>query len=162
MPQPTRPANFSADNYQVALSPILNFWVWLKPKSLDDLLAESTPPNIKEYYKFIEDSVGKRRAEEEVLRKSGAGENQGRKDMFHYLFSQTDESGNPAYSTDELNAEANMLLIAGSDTTATTMVGFWFYLTRCLRVYDKLAQEIRTAFKSAGEIQIGATLSSCK
>lgn len=110
----------------------------------------------------MEGNVTQRRQEEEILKSSGTEDGQGRKDMFHYLFNATDESGMPGYTTDELNAEANLLIIAGSDTTATTMIGFWFYTTRYPRVYDKLVEEIRTTFKSSDDIQIGTPLSSCK
>lgn len=134
----------------------------MKPRGLDGIFEAGLPKNVKKYYDFVETNVTQRRKEEEILQKSGAEESQGRKDMFHYLFNATDDAGNAGYSTDELNAEANLLIIAGSDTTATTLVGFWFYLARYPRVYNKLVEEIRTAFKSADDIQIGKTLSSCK
>lgn len=121
-----------------------------------------TPKNIKEYYAFVEECVNKRRKEEESLKMSGADEGQGRKDMLHYLFNTIDDAGNPAYSAEELNAEANLLIVAGSDTTSTILSGFWFYLTRHPRVYDKLVEEIRTTFKSADDIKMGPTLTSCK
>lgn len=134
----------------------------MKPRGLDSLFESGLPKNIRTYYDFVEANVTQRRQEEEILKKSGAEDGQGRKDMFHYLFNATDESGNPGYTTDELNAEANLLIIAGSDTTATTLIGFWFYMVRHPRVYDKLVEEIRTTFKSADDIQIGPTLSSCR
>lgn len=110
----------------------------------------------------MDQSVIKRRGEEESLEMSGADESQGRKDLLHYLFKATDDAGNPAYSVDELNAEANMLIIGGSDTTSTILSGFWFYLTRHPRVYAKLVEEIRTTFKSADDIKTGPALISCK
>lgn len=136
----------------------MNFWVWLKPRGLDALFERMLPRRIKEYYDFVEASV-KQRAQEAALQKSGAEGN--RKDMFHYLFNATDDVGNPGYSTHELYAEANLLIITGSDTTATTMVGFWFYLLRNPRVYAKLVDEIRRVFKSAEEIHLGPKLTSC-
>jgi cytochrome P450 len=140
----------------------LGLWVWLKPRGLDGLLESVSLKNVNEFYKFVDESVIRRRGEEENLQRSGADESQGRKDMFHYLFKTTDDAGNPAYSVDELNAEANLLIIGGSDTTSTIMSGFWFYLTRHPRVYDKLVEEIRTTFKSADDIKTGPALISCK
>ena len=137
-------------------------WVWLKPRGLDGLLESASPKNVKDYYAFVDQSVIKRRGEEESLKMSGADESQGRKDLLHYLFKTTDDTGNPAYSVDELNAEANMLIIGGSDTTSTILSGFWFYLTRDPRVYAKLVEEIRTTFKSADDIKTGPALISCK
>ncbi|KFY98846.1 hypothetical protein V500_01542 [Pseudogymnoascus sp. VKM F-4518 (FW-2643)] len=148
--------------YRISQSPILRAWVWLKPRGLDGLLESASPKNVKDYYAFVDQSVIKRRGEEESLEMSGADKSQGRKDLLHYLFKTTDDAGNPAYSVDELNAEANMLIIGGSDTTSTILSGFWFYLTRHPRVYAKLVEEIRTTFKSADDIKTGPALISCK
>jgi cytochrome P450 len=41
------------------------------------------------------------------------------------------------------------------------LVGFWFYITRHPRVYDKLVKEIRTTFENVDEIRVGTKLSSC-
>ncbi|OBT75560.1 hypothetical protein VF21_05844 [Pseudogymnoascus sp. 05NY08] len=155
-------ADYMQFMYPITQSPILGVWVWLKPRGLDSLLESVSPKNVKEFYKFVDESVIKRRGEEEKLQMSGADESQGRKDMFHYLFKTTDDAGNPAYSVEELNAEANLLIIGGSDTTSTIMSGFWFYLTRHPRVYSKLVEEIRTTFKSANDIKTGPALISCK
>ncbi|OBT55407.1 hypothetical protein VE04_04708 [Pseudogymnoascus sp. 24MN13] len=155
-------ADYMRFMYPITQSPILALWVWLKPRGLDGILEAASPKNVKDYYKFVDESVAKRRREEENLERSGADESQGRKDMFHYLFKATDDAGNPAYSVDELNSEANLLIIGGSDTTSTIMTGFWFYLTRHPRVYDKLVKEIRTTFKSADDIKTGPALISCK
>ena len=88
-----------------------------------------SPKQVLEYYEFIDANVTRRKKEEEAFQNSSVEkDNGGRKDIFHYLFSIKDEFGNLAYSTDELYAEANLLIIAGADTTATTMVGFWFVI----------------------------------
>lgn len=110
----------------------------------------------------MEESIHKRTREEEKLKMSGTEKSQGRKDMLHYLFHATDDVGHPAYSHDELNAEASLFVVAGTDTTSTILSGFWFYLSRHPRVYGKLVEEIRTTFKSADDIQMDATLLSCK
>lgn len=125
-------------------------------------MESASPKSVKDFYAFIEENVFKRRVKEERLKGSGADESQGRKDMFHYLFKATDDAGNPAYSVDELHAEALLLIAGGSDTTSTAMTGFWFYLTRHPRVYAKLVEEIRTTFESADDIQMGPALISCK
>jgi len=109
----------------------------------------------------VDASVERRIGEEEAYKRDTTGHNNRRKDMFHYLFNTTDDAGNPAYSLDELKAEANLLIIAGSDTTATTLAGFWFYITGNSRVYDKLVNELRTSFKSADDIRMD-TISSCQ
>ncbi|TVY68675.1 Cytochrome P450 monooxygenase apf7 [Lachnellula suecica] len=155
-------AGYMQSVYPITQSPMLRFWVWLKPRGLDDLFERRAPQKIKEFYRFTESSVHRRRIEEEASRASGAGENGGRKDLFHHLFRATHGEENTGYSTGELLAEASLLVVAGSDTTSTTMAGLWFYLTRYPRVYDKLVDEILSTFRSADEIQIGTKLSSCK
>ena len=90
-------------------------------------------------------------------------EKEQRRDMFHYLIQARDiKTGEPAYSKIQLQGEAGLLIIAGSDTTAITITGFFFYITRYPRVYRKLVSEIRSTFKSIDEIRGGLTISSCQ
>jgi cytochrome P450 len=146
----------------MAQSPIVKLWVWLKPRGLDALLEMARPEKIRQYHNFLESSVSQRREEEEASQKAGDGMSQGRKDIFHYLFNATNEAGQPAYNNEDLLEEAGLIVVAGTDTTANTISGFWFYVTRYPRVYSKLVEEIRTSFKSADDIKTGLTLSSCK
>jgi hypothetical protein len=50
---------------QILQSPLIEFFVWAKPKGLDYLLDLVTPEDLKMYYKFIDDSVSKRIQEEQ-------------------------------------------------------------------------------------------------
>lgn len=50
------------------------------------------------------------------------------------------------------------MVIAGSDTTSTSLCGTFFYLSRNRRVYAKLTREIRSVFSSAEEIVLGPKL----
>jgi cytochrome P450 len=75
--------------------------------------------------------VLERSKQEEVARKNSAEEKDLRQDMFHYLFNAKDpETSQPTYSPVELNAEANLLIIAGADTTSTALCSFFFSQTR--------------------------------
>lgn len=60
------------------------------------------------------------------------------------------EKNNTSY--EELQSQANLLVIAGSETTATGLSGTTYYLCRNRRVYDKLAREIREAFSDYSHI----------
>ena len=51
-------------------------------------------------------------------------------------------------SFDELQAQAEVLILAGSETTATALSGIIFYLGRNPHVYKTLAEEIRTNHQS--------------
>lgn len=149
--------------YPLTQSPMLSLWVWLKPRGLNEFLEYITPNDIKQFFAFVEDSVAERSKAEQALQNQEDEKMEGRKDMFHYLFQAKDSNtGAPAYTRHELIAEAKLLIIAGSDTTAVTVCGLFFYITRNFRVYSKLTNEIRTTFKSIDEIRGGSTLSSCQ
>ncbi|KAI1101092.1 cytochrome P450 [Jackrogersella minutella] len=61
----------------------------------------------------------------------------------------------------ELWAEANLFLPAAGDTTKTALSAIFFYLSRNPSCYEKLAQEIRSAFNSGSEIR-GPVLAGCQ
>ncbi|KAK6839419.1 benzoate 4-monooxygenase cytochrome P450 [Apiospora arundinis] len=71
--------------------------------------------------------------------------------MFHFLCETRDpDKGLVAYTETNLRAELSLLIVAGSDTTAIS-----------LRL-AKLADEIRTTFRSADEITHGPKLLGCR
>lgn len=145
---------------QITRSPFLGFILWLRPRGFDALMAKITPPEIKAYYQFVHDSITKRSSLQEELREKP--ESQQRLDMFHFLReSKNPDTGAPAYSQEELWAEANMLIIAGADTTAVSLCGIFFYLVRDQIRLEKLAHEIRSTFASANDIVPGQKLQSC-
>lgn len=114
------------------------------------------------FHRWIETSLAERIKLEEDFQKQGSDQKNGRKDMFHYFFQAKDpETGLSAYSPEELFMETHLLVIAGSDTTTTTIAGTIFYLTRNPRVYARLVQEIRTTFQTVDEIRSGTKLSAC-
>ena len=52
----------------------------------------------------------------------------------------------------ELQSQATLLTIAGSETTATALCGITYFLCRDSRAYKKLSNEIRGAFADYEEI----------
>jgi cytochrome P450 len=130
--------------------PILDLWVWLKPRGLDKFLESGAPKDIKYFWKFVDESAEKRIKMEEEIQKEGSDAKNVRQDMFHYLVNAKDPvTGGPALSRTDLIAEANLLVVAGADTTAC---GFFFYISRNPHVYTKLTNEIRSTFQSVDEI----------
>lgn len=140
---------------------MLEALLWLKPRGLNDLMEILTPKDIKAYYTFVEESATKRiEAEKQRAATKGPVE---REDMFHFLCTaKNPDTGAPAFTREELIAESNLLIVAGSDTTATALVGLFFYLIHNRRVYEKLNHEIRTTFSSPDEIVHGPKLANCK
>ena len=62
----------------------------------------------------------------------------------------------------ELWPEAMLFIMAGGSTTATAMSALFFYLARNPECYAALADEIRSKFNSASDIQAGPQLNACK
>lgn len=57
-------------------------------------------------------------------------------------------------SLDEIRAHANVLILAGSETTATTLSGTTYLLCMHPTILSKLETEVRTVFKSESEIDL--------
>jgi cytochrome P450 len=70
--------------------------------------------------------------------------------MSHLI--QAEEKGK--LTTPDLVANANLMVIAGSETTATILSGTVYYLCTHPRVMQKLLAEVRTSFDSSDEINI--------
>jgi len=84
-----------------------------------------------------------------------------RRDFVHYLLRGRDpETGDTGITLSELKGEANLLVIAGSDTSKSTLTGFFFYLVRNPVVYKRLTDEIRSTFTNMDEIRSGPKLNS--
>ena len=61
----------------------------------------------------------------------------------------------------ELWGESNLLIIAGSDTTSTSLGGTFFYLTHNPSVLARAIEEVRNTFDDVEEIVHSAKLTSC-
>lgn len=81
-----------------------------------------------------------------------------KKDFFYYLLHAKDPETGEGFSTAELWGEANVLMIAGSDTTATALSSTLFHLTQHPEIMNKLKTEIRQRFNSVDEIVTGPEL----
>lgn len=66
-------------------------------------------------------------------------------------------SGDRAMSVRELQSNAALLIIAGSETTATLLSGFAYYITMNPDVYKKVVAEVRKSFNSYEEIGFNGT-----
>ncbi|KAL8961690.1 MAG: hypothetical protein Q9193_001798 [Seirophora villosa] len=130
---------------------------------LDALLEVAAPKNVRAFIQFSNECLHRRLDEEKDTQAKGLGEDNYRKDMFHYLFRAKDpETGGPGFMQEELFEESDLLVVAGADNTSMALAVMFFYLVRNVKVYERLAEEIRKTFKSSEDIHAGPQLSSCR
>lgn len=85
----------------------------------------------------------------------------GKDDIFSFLQSAKDPETGKGLGIAELLGESATLIVAGSDTTSTTMAGLFHYLTGSEAAYSRAAAEVRGAFTSPEEVGLGSKLGSC-
>ncbi|KAF2733358.1 cytochrome P450 [Polyplosphaeria fusca] len=154
---------FLALLHPIGYSPFRSFYVWMKPRGLDWLMAVIAPPAIKSWQDFVDKCLADRTKVEQQLEVSPKPEGEVRKDFFHWLFKAVDpETGERGYDLNELYAESELLIIAGSDTTSIVMSAMMFYLVRNPTVQSTLEHEILSTFSSYDDIASGPRLNSCK
>jgi cytochrome P450 len=66
------------------------------------------------------------------------------------------EKGERGMTRPELESNASVLIIAGSETTATLMSGLTYLILRNRRVFEKLATEIRSTFAREEDINLNS------
>jgi cytochrome P450 len=144
--------------YIISKSSLLDLFVFFQPRGLHAVQARILHTDMKAHNSFMWNRIDKRIAAHE------AGVQCDRPDMFHFLLNAVDPETNlPAY-TDRQNlfAETRLLVLAGTDTSAGTICGLFFYLAHNARVLAKLTAEIRSTFASVEEIMLGPKLSKCQ
>lgn len=145
---------------QISRSPFVGLLAWLRPRGLDALFDLLTPPAVREYNEFVHDSVTRGMA---LYKKQlDNPEEHRRRDLLYFLCDAKDpETGLPVYNENDLRGESNLLLIAGSDTTAISLSSLFFYLTGDLVRCDKLVDEVFSTFPNADDIVYGQKLLGC-
>ena len=151
-----------ANTIEMSKFPLSDLLLWVKPRGLDQVLEKMTPKDVKSWVNFVADSVTSRIELEKELQGRAVDEEM-RRDMFHYLFQAKDpETGEPAFSEADLIAEANLFLVAGSDSTSGALGSLFFYIVRNDVAYSKLVTEIRTTFDALEDIVSGPQLAICQ
>ncbi|TGO06800.1 hypothetical protein BTUL_0510g00010 [Botrytis tulipae] len=74
-----------------------------------------------------------------------------RKDFLSYVLRHNDERG---MTPDEMGENANILITAGSETTATALTSTTYWLLRNPAVHQKLVNEIRSRFATEADIDV--------
>ncbi|KAF1976971.1 cytochrome P450 [Bimuria novae-zelandiae CBS 107.79] len=144
--------------FTLSRSPIFNVFLYLHPRGLSKVINYLRKKEAKQYNAFIETSVDKRIAAHKTNPSKEA------KDMFHFLLTAIDpDTGRPAFEgRTRLLSESRVLVLAGTDTTASSICGLFFYLSRYPTVLARLTSEIRETFESSEEVAPGTKLSQCK
>ncbi|KAL2266734.1 hypothetical protein VTJ83DRAFT_6086 [Remersonia thermophila] len=106
------------------------------------MLLGMAPTSFKE-----EHEKHKQMALEKLRRRMEAGKE--RPDLIEGLLKRADEWG---LTLEKLQANSGVLVIGGSETTATLLAGVTFYLLTNREAMTKLAAEVRGAFRSEDEI----------
>jgi cytochrome P450 len=120
-------SSYLATKRKISQSPLLDLWWWLKPRVLDTLLEYLSPPDVKRFYDFNDTCIKTRIALLQEWRENETETPERHRDLLYYLFeARVLEIGEPAYSERELYAEAELLVLAGTDTIAVSLASFFF------------------------------------
>lgn len=90
---------------------------------------------------------------EAAIKRKADRSKDGRADFMEFMLKHSEEK--EPISDAELGANAHILFMAGSETTATLLAGATYYLLRNPEVMAKAVKEVREAFKSEDEITFG-------
>jgi cytochrome P450 len=85
----------------------------------------------------------------------------GRKDIFHYLLNAKDPETGEGLPKSELWMEGNTLIVAGSDTSSTTISATLYHLLRNTACLERLVGEVRSSFDKLEDIRTGPKLHAC-
>jgi cytochrome P450 len=85
----------------------------------------------------------------------------GRKDIFSYLLNAKDPETGEGLPKSELWMEGNTLIVAGSDTSSTTISATLYYLLRNPVCLQRLAEELHSAFDNSEDIRTCPKLHAC-
>ena len=110
---------------------------------LEALTTAPLKKKMKEHCRLSEDMVDRRLEWDDMDKKP---------DIWSFVLRHSVDG--KGLTLDEMYANAAMFLIAGSETTSTSLSGVLFYLMTNPCVYERLVDEIRTTFQSSGDINL--------
>ena len=133
----------------------LNFGVWavqLRSLGLLSLLPFVTPKHLaearKRNYQFAADKIERR------LEQNKPDADRG--DFWDEVLKKPQDPEKGGMSRKEMESNASVMVLAGSETTATMLSGTTFNLLRNPGVLRRVSNEVRSAFASSNEITIDA------
>jgi cytochrome P450 len=90
--------------------------------------------------------------QQEVLDQRLSSDNQSRKDFMSYMLEAKDPETGIGFTRAELEAEAALLIAAGSETSSTAISVVLFYLLQNPEIFEKVKAEVRSQFASVDDI----------
>ncbi|GFN13539.1 cytochrome P450 [Aspergillus tubingensis] len=118
--------------------------------NLDGRLFPSSIAGRRQFVRFIRELLGTRLR---ALDKGG--------DLFAFLQQCKDPATGEGLGVTELSTETATFIIAGSDTSSTTMAAVCHYVTGSSECHRRVTDEVRSAFASLTDIRLGPTLNLC-
>lgn len=85
----------------------------------------------------------------------------GHNNVFSFLESAKEPDSGKVLDKSQIRAECATLVVAGSDTSSSTLAATLFYLSRNSRTYDRVCKEVRANFANQDDIGLGPRLNSC-
>jgi len=109
------------------------------------------------FKKLVPESVNRKRVEHfqhavtRVSKRLEKGRNSEGVDLWDLVLNQQEGNG---LSRDEMDTNASVFMIAGTETTATLLSGLTYYLLKSPGSMEKLVKEIRAAFTSTHDMSM--------
>jgi cytochrome P450 len=116
-----------------------------------DWFPNETARDALDFFKLSETKLAQRDIHDKEIEKSGE---KVRKDIFQYILQSRDPHTGLGFNREELHADANLLIAAGSDGVAVTLAASVFYLLHNPETLKKLTHEIRTSFSAPEDIRL--------
>jgi cytochrome P450 len=137
--------------YAFGYLPIVDYVRWILGTPLQNYVSGAAKDTLK-FTNLASQRLADRMEAEDRMKKTSVADPTVRKDIFHYLLNSDVREGGRKFSIQELQADASLLISAGSDGVALTLAATMFYLLRYPKCMDRVVREIRSAFQDPSEI----------
>jgi cytochrome P450 len=115
-----------------------------------DRLPNQAAADTQKFYNMAGHKMAERQFLDEEAKAHGTDV---RRDLFHYIFRSRDPETGLGLNQQKLQADAGLLIAAGSDGVAVTVAAAMFYLLRDPERMQKLVDEIRSSFDNLDDVR---------
>jgi cytochrome P450 len=114
-------------------------------------VPDETARDALHFFRLSESKLAQRGALDEKSQITGQ---KVRRDIFQYIFESRDPDTGLGFTKEQLHADTNLLIAAGSDGVGVTLSASVFYLLHNPEILKKLTLEIRSSFPTIEEIRL--------